>query len=197
MLLDEWLKSKRHTFDPRVMLQKEIVNLFVPKIEMNRIEWKVAEFEIKMAQELLCIVVDVPTSLLLKKEKGTLSSVGSMTNGSRAVGKSYREASSSPTTTTATPTMALPMVAKSATGEEDTLPQDQEPPSQPIPSIVKSSISNNTGEDNTKEETKMSHPSDYDDARDKKSPHVVALDALLMAAERMETREENSLPRKV
>jgi len=217
-LLGKWLVTKRHTFDPKVMLQKEIVNLFVPKIEMNRIEWEVAEFEIKMAQELLCdgdvgddddggggttgrSVVELPM-LLKKKEKkkktkaastsGSIvgSVVTSVAGGSRAIGGSYPEASYSTSRTTA----LLPTVAKrSATGENDLIHQGSRP-LLPIPSIVKSgsSISNMGG---NKKEERMSSRSDDDH---EKSPHEVALDALLMAAERMESGEgHNSLPRRV
>lgn len=52
-LLSDWLKTRDLGFSAEVMVERNITNLFVSKIEMHKIEKGVAEFEVAYIQEML------------------------------------------------------------------------------------------------------------------------------------------------
>mmetsp|Transcript_908 Transcript_908/g.1949 ORF Transcript_908/g.1949 Transcript_908/m.1949 type:complete len:263 (-) Transcript_908:371-1159(-) len=53
-LLREWMISRDLNLTPEVIIERNITNLFVPKIEMHKIEHELAEFELSLAQKLMC-----------------------------------------------------------------------------------------------------------------------------------------------
>lgn len=60
-VLGDWLVAHGLDFAPDAVIERNIVNLFVPKIEMHKIERVVAEFEITVAQKILCTRSLTPT----------------------------------------------------------------------------------------------------------------------------------------
>mmetsp|Transcript_15910 Transcript_15910/g.33610 ORF Transcript_15910/g.33610 Transcript_15910/m.33610 type:complete len:269 (-) Transcript_15910:84-890(-) len=198
-LLSDWLISRGHNFSAATMVEKNIVNLFVPKIEMHKIERQVAEFEIDLAQKLLC----APSKP---------ADTNSMADG--CVGGECEETSAS-----------LPMAARIA-GEEDLLYQEiRQIPTLPplIPSIVSisdifddnqqrqeinpisqdhqgqnynPSVGGNTEEGKSYPDVGDEAAPDGKDHRSCQYDHEHALDALLIAAERMESGEGKPLAQK-
>mmetsp|Transcript_29480 Transcript_29480/g.63489 ORF Transcript_29480/g.63489 Transcript_29480/m.63489 type:complete len:432 (+) Transcript_29480:144-1439(+) len=196
-LIREWFVSRPELrVSPDVALaDRKILEHIVPKLDMHKIEYKAAEFEISLAQEAVRARVVLPADGLVDNELPTTTTMPTTPEplGNKGVvhlpeGRSV---------------LLSPRAQTNSHGSNSTSAQAQRE-QDPIPKNDESERGNTT----TKEERRKSRSGDAiitspeavedrDVTKDEKNtrlqyPWQCAIATLLDAAERMETEEENS-----